>query len=484
MNPSTISIARSVRWIGISQAAQVLIQLAGVLVLAHILPPSDFGLLAMATTVTNFANLFRDMGTGAALIQREHLKPELIETVFWFNVLLGLTLGLTTAALASLAALAFDEPRLQSVLFWLAFAFPLASLSVVHQALLERASRFRSLAAVNINAGIVGLVVAVLCARQGAGVYALVAQTLATTVVATILLWQASRWRPKFHAHLHELKSLTEFSGNLFLFNTANYFHRNADTMLIGRFLGTIDLGLYNLAYRLLLFPLQNITFVVTRAAFPAYSRSQQDIDALATHYLTTLQAIALITAPTMALLWVLRVPFVEIILGQHWLRSTGVIAWLAPVGFLQSIIGTSGMVLMATMRTRVLRNLGFIGVPFLAGSFFLGLPWGIKGVAAAYCLANLVWLFPVLYVVMKALHRDLKPALVAISTPVFAATIAAAAVALLNHTDMLREASAVLLLSIGVISGAIFYILMAWILCRSSLVAFVQSIKCSVEHN
>jgi PST family polysaccharide transporter len=330
----------------------------------------------------------------------------------------------------------------------------------------------------------IGLVVALLYAWKGGGVYALVAQTLVSTAVSSALLWQANKWRPQSCTGLHKLKSLIEFSGNIFLFDVVNYFHRNVDTVLIGRFLGAIDLGLYNLAYRILLFPLQNITFVVTRAAFPIYSRNQQNIDAVAEHYVSTLRTIALVTAPAMALLWALRVPFVEVILGVHWLRSTDVIAWLAPAGFLQSIISTSGTVLMATARTRILRNLGFVGTPFLIASFFLGLPWGITGIAAAYCLANVAWLFPVLHVVMKVLRRDLKTALTAISVPAFAAVIAAAVVALLNHTDMLRQTNAMLLLLLGLFNGTIVYFLITWILCRPSLVALVQSVKGSIEHS
>lgn len=476
MSASTISIAGSVRWIGVGQSAQLLVQLIGVLVLARFVPPEDFGLLAMASTVVAFAALFRDMGTGAALIQRERLSTGLVNAVFWFNVLLGIGLALFTATIGPLAVLAYGDIRLQSVLLWLAAVFPLASVGIVHQSMLQRDSRFLALAAVNVTAGIGGLAVAILLAWKGAGVYALVSQALVTNAICSFLLWWVRGWRPEARFAVGELRTLFSFSGNLVLFNVLNYFHRNADTMLIGRFLGPFELGLYNLAYRVLLLPLQNLTLVVNLATLPAYSRQQRNYDALAEHYVRTLRGIALITGVAMAVVWVTRAELVALLLGNAWLQAADVIAWLAPTGYVQALVGTSGSLLTAIGRTRVLRNLGLVGVPFLICSFVVGLPWGIVGVAAAYAVANLVWMVPVLHVVLRELHRDLRCAVPAIAIPALIA-VGAATVATLGREYMppLEWGPVGRIIWCSLIA-VVFYGTAAWLFLRDAVVELWRS--------
>lgn len=406
MSTVKISIARGLRWAGVSQVGRLVLQLVGLAFLARLLSPAEYGLMAMAATITAFAALLRDMGTGAALVQMKRLPYKLVNAVFWFNAALGMALAIVIVALAPLAALVFREPRLQPLLFALAPIFPVTSLGITHQSLLERESKFRSLAKLELSAAAIGLLAALWLAWRGAGVYALVAQGMVAAVVSTSLLWITSRWRPNCRQGWRHLRRLAGYSANLFLFNTANYFQRNVDTMLIGRFLGSVDLGYYNLAYRVLLFPLQNLTFVVSRAMFPAYSRSQEDDGGIAEHYLSSVAVIAFVTAPLMAVAWALRDPLVLILLGTEWMKSADVLAWLAPVGYMQSIVSTSGVVLAAVGRTDLLRNLGIVGVPFLVASFVAGLPWGITGVAAAYCIANGLWIYPVFRTVMGSLSR------------------------------------------------------------------------------
>jgi O-antigen/teichoic acid export membrane protein len=401
-----ISIRHGVNWIGLAQVGKLGLQLVCIFTLARILPPTDYGLMAMATTIIAFAALLRDMGTGTALIQKASVNSELVSSVFWFNAILGLFLTILFAGLAPIIADGFREPRLMDVLLVLSPVFLVAALGIVQQALLERESKFKRIAMIELVSGLFALACALLTAWKGGGVYALVVQSLVTACISTGLLWLLSRWRPKFRAKVSSLKEIWHFSGNVFLFNTVNYFHRNADSMLIGRFLGANELGFYNIAYRILLVPLQTITFAINRASLPAYSRNQSNKAQIAEHYLHTLETIAFLTAPLMAFLWTFREPLLTVCLGSSWLKAANVIAWLAPVGFLQSMVSTSGAVLNALGRADILRNLGFIGVPFLLFSFVVGLPWGIEGVAAAYCLANIIWVYPVLKVVLWQLAR------------------------------------------------------------------------------
>ncbi|MET4322940.1 MOP flippase family protein [Bradyrhizobium sp. RT5a] len=385
------SAVSNVRWAAAAQIGRVAISLASLTTLARILPTSDFGLLAMATIVTNFAMIIRDMGTSAALIQKSELSGELLDTVFWSNVMFGVGLGGVIALASPLVAAAFREPDIQPLLVYLALAFPIGAAGGSHLALLERNSQFRSIASVEIVSAVSGAAAGIAAALSGFGVLSLVFQTLLGTALSTSLYWVISSWRPTQRWSRTEFIGILGFSANLVGFNLINYFARNADGILIGRFLGSGELGLYSIAYRIMLFPLQNLTFVLNRAFLPIFSGQQHNPAQIGRNYLKMLQFISVVTAPLMLGLWSVRETFVLVLLGEKWRASADIIAWLAPTSFLQSVVSTTGTVLIATGKTRLMRDLGFICSLIYVSSFLLGLSQGVVGVARAYFFANLV---------------------------------------------------------------------------------------------
>jgi O-antigen/teichoic acid export membrane protein len=409
------------RWVALSQGARVVSQLVSMTVLARLLAPDAYGLMALAAIVTNLAYLFRDMGTGAALIQASAVSPKMASTVHWTNQALGLLIGLAIAGAAPLMAHVFHEPQLGAVLLLLAVVFPVTGAGVVHQALLERESKFAVVAGAEIAAALGGLGVALLMAWRGAGVFSLVGQMIASTLVSTTIIVLRSSFRPGRHWDLDEFKAIARFSGNLSLFNVVLYISRNADSMVVGRILGTAALGVYAMAYRLMLFPLQNMTFVVARVLFPVMSRKQESSAEVAALYLRSLAFIAFLTAPLMAGLFALREPFVHVMLGQRWQGSVALLGWLAPVGFIQSLVSSTGTVLMARGSTGLMLRLGVLGAALQVGAVVLGARWGIEGVAAAYLAANLLNAAPALYFSARligigcgALLRSIAPAMAA----------------------------------------------------------------------
>jgi O-antigen/teichoic acid export membrane protein len=392
MRQQTVS---GLRWTTLSQASRLGTQLLSVLILARLLPPSDYGLVAMAAMVTGFASLFSDFGTAAAIIQRPDPSPELLDSVFWLNVSFGVVLAGLLGLIAPLIAFGFAEPRLKEVLRVLLLAFPIASLGAVHQALLEKVSRFRPLAIIESGAAFIGLAGAIWAARSGWGVYSLVLQSLLAAFLSTAGLWLVSQWRPAFKWKTNEILGVMVFSRNLVGFNVFNYFIRNADNILIGRFLGASELGFYSMAYRLMLWPLQNISQVVGRVLFPVFVRLQADQDRLANAYIRATSAITLITAPLMFGFFVLREPFVAVALGDRWLPVANILAWLVPVGLLQSIGTTVGTLYLATGRTDVMFKWGIGAGLLVIPAFCIGLQWGIVGVATAYAIVSLLLFWP-----------------------------------------------------------------------------------------
>jgi O-antigen/teichoic acid export membrane protein len=388
---SSRSILSGFSWSTLSEIGKMAIQLAGVAILTRLLPPSDFGLIALAAVFTTFASLIQDFGTSAALVQRKVINQELISTIFWMNILIGIALCLAVMALAPIAAFLLKEPRLTNVLLTMAIVFPISTAGVMQRALLQRAGRFKTLTRQELTNGICSLVAAIIAAKCGLGVYSLVTQTIVSVTMSTIQTWIVSKDRPTWQWSQTEFRETWHFTSHLLIFRAVTYFARNADNILIGRYLGSVELAWYSMAYRVMLVPLQGMGRVMTRVLLPYYSRDQDDPPKIGRHFVMMLSFLALLFAPAFAMAWGLREPFVVVFFGPKWSRVADVLAWLAPVGLIQTFTYNIGLLLTAVANTRQLRNNGILNTLAFVASFFAGLPFGITGVAASYFAANLI---------------------------------------------------------------------------------------------
>lgn len=314
------SAISSVKWSSISQVARQVLQILTTIVLAKTLSPSDFGLMSMAMVVIGFLNIFRDLGTSSAVIQRRDLSEKLLSSIFWVNVLFGTAVTIVVYFFAPMVASFYNEMRLTPVLKLLSASFLISSAGITQQALMERKLEFTKLARAEIAATFFGAAVGITLAFSGAGVWSLVFQALSSAVVSTILLsFFFSSWRPRLLFDFTETKEVARFSLNLSGFNITNYFVRNADYLLIGKFLGAQELGYYSLAYRIMLYPLQNVTSVISRVMFPVYSRIRDDNKKFKIAYLDVAGTIALITFPMMLGMMGVSNYFVSVFFGEKW---------------------------------------------------------------------------------------------------------------------------------------------------------------------
>jgi PST family polysaccharide transporter len=362
----------------------------------------------MALVFTNFANMVRDMGTSLALIQKEDLTEEIVLTCFWYTVFLGTALGAVVAFLAPLAAIVFTEPRVTGLLLVLALTFPILGSTTVQQALLERQNRFSLLARIETLSAISGLAAGVTAAYLGAGAYSLVLTTLVQASASSGQLWAASALKPRWSWSWNELRVIRRFSDYVVGFTVIDYFGSNMDSLIIGRLLGADSLGLYSLARKIVLLPIQNLSRVASRALYPVMSRQQAAPEEMATLYLRSLSLIAFISAPMFAGLFVLRDLIVLVVLGSKWSAVGGIIFWLAPVGFMHSLLCTSGSVLMARGRSDILFYISLICTPLAVGSYLIGVQWGVTGVAAALFVVTVITDIPNFYIVFRILRPGL----------------------------------------------------------------------------
>jgi PST family polysaccharide transporter len=285
------------------------------------------------------------------------------------------------------------------------------------------------IAAVEIAANIAGIAVGVVSAWQGLGPWAIVLMVLTIELFTTLGAWMLCTWRPGFHLRGMGIGSLLAFGGNLTGFNIINYFARNLDDVLVGRVWGEQALGFYQKAYQLLLMPLQQVREPVAGVAIPTLSRLQGNPERYRHYYCQAVRFIAFLTMPLVTLLGVLSIEAVTLLGGEQW-RETGVIfALLSPAAFFQPVVSTVGWVYVSLDQTRRMRNWGVVFAVILTLGVIAGLPWGARGVAAAYTGIFLILMYPTMVIAYRFSPVSVAAVLGAVRRPMIASLAGAALV-------------------------------------------------------
>lgn len=373
-----------------SQAFKFVFNMASAVVLARLLTPEDYGLIAMVAVVTNFSYPFRNLGLSAATIQRPTIDNRQVSTLFWINVGLSVAIMCLTVGFAPVVAWFYGEPRLTWITIAIALGFILSGFAVQHEALLKRQMRFFGLAASEVAAMIMGTVAAISLAWYGAGYWALVSANLVNALSFTVGVWIACRWRPSLPTRNSGVRSMLRFGSNLTANNVINYIARNIDNLLIGRVWGPVQLGLYTRAYQLLLLPLEQISAPIDGVATTALSRLTDAPERYKRAYLRMLEKLAMVTMPAMALMIATSDWLVHVLLGPQWLETGRIFALLGIVGLVEPISNTMGWLLISQARTHHLVQWGLIDGVLSIVSILVGLPWGAIGVAASYAITGL----------------------------------------------------------------------------------------------
>ena len=303
----------------------------------------------------------------------------------------------------------------------LSIIFTISGLSVQHNALLTRQMRFLPIAAIRVISLVSGILVAIVTAYYGFGYWALVFNSLTNITVGTLGSWFACKWIPGLPSRKAGVGAMIKFGADLVSFDVVNYFARNLDNILIGRFLGAATLGLYSKAYQLLMMPITNLRGPITNVAMPALSRLQDEPEKYRDYYLKCVSLLAFVSMPLVAFMFVCTDQLIMLLLGSQWLGAGVLFKILAVAAFIEPISGTTGMVLISTGQSRRYLRIGLVGSVFVCLSFVVGLPWGAKGVATGYAFTKYVLLMPVLCYAFKDTTVSIKDFFSAIFKPLIA---------------------------------------------------------------
>jgi PST family polysaccharide transporter len=378
-----------------SQTANFALRLGSLMVLARILDPKDFGLVAMVTVITGVFTLFKDAGLSAATVQRETISSEQMSTLFWVNLLVGVTLALLLVAVAPIISAFYHEPRL----FWITVAlgadFVFTGATAQHSALLQRQMRFDTIALIDMIALLAGITVAIATALSGWGYWALVGQVVTLPGAYAVCTWAAVRWIPGMPSRHVGIRSMMRFGGTVTLNCLVVYIAYNLEKVLLGRFWGADALGIYGRAYQLINIPTDNLNSSISGVAFSALSRIQDDPERQKRYFLKGYSLILALTLPITLACAVLANDMILIFLGPKWKEAVPIFRLLAPTILIFGLINPFAWLLFSTGHVGRSLKIALVIAPLAIASYLIGLPHGPGGVAFAYSAAMMLWVIP-----------------------------------------------------------------------------------------
>jgi len=380
----------------LSQTAVFAVQMLATVVLARLLTPADFGLLAMVTTFSLLLMNFGLNGFTEVVLQREDVDHRLASNLFWINVAMGIVLAVGFAAAGPLLAWLYAEPRVIAVAGAIALTILFTSVSVEHLALLMRAMRFADVSANQILARAISVSVAIVLACMGSGYWALVAGAVALPLATSAGAWIWCRWIPGLPRRDDRTIPALRFAIYTYGCFTVGYFMRNMDNLLIGWRFGPEALGLYKKAFDLFTIPVE-VSAPVTRVAVSALSRLTGDSARRGRHLLGALAPLAFIGMGLGVNLTLIGKDLLFLLLGPQWTESGLIFTFLAPATGLMLIYLVQVWIHLSIGRADRLFRWGIFEFTMITVLFLLGLRWGPLGVAAAWVAYFCVFTIPAL---------------------------------------------------------------------------------------
>lgn len=350
--------ATGVAWTGGATLLTTALYFVQLTVLARLLAPADFGLMAMVMVVLGLLSAFVDMGISNAIIHRQDTGREQLSSLYWLNIFAGVAIYCAVILVAPLAAALFGEARLTELIMWAGLVTLVIPLGQQFQILLQKQLRFKVLVGIEVCGAFAGSASSIGLALYGFGVYALVwgyvFGALITSLLALTIGW--NRWRPRLYFRWSEIRGYLSFGLFQLGERTANYIGSRVDQLLLGTFLGAEALGYYSLALNLVMLPVQRLNPAFTRVAFPIFARIQTENERLRHSYMRLVEVVAASNFPLFFIIAAAAPVFVDVFWGEKWAPSIILIQILAFVALLRSTGNPVGSLLLAKGRA----DLGF----------------------------------------------------------------------------------------------------------------------------
>jgi len=463
------------------QSARLLLQIAGIVLLARLLNPSDYGVLAMVTAIIGVAEVLRDFGLAPAAIQAPTLSSQERSNLFWLNGLIGLLLSGLVAAAALPIAYLYGDASLAMVVIALAPVYLLNGFSTQLRAHLSREFRFGALVGAELLGQAAGLAVGLAMAFLGYGYWALVAMQLTQAFVILIAIASVGRWVPGAYRRSTPIGHFVRYGSSLLATQLVIYASANVDSILIGLRYGASQLGQYNRAFQMLILPLNQLTSPATRVALPVLSRLQHDPARFSRYMARGQLCLAWLVLPVFTFTAANAAPVVDLVLGPGWNGVVPLFQILAVGGCFQALSYTTQWAFLAMGRTN--SNLKFAAITrsgmiilIITGSFI-----GPLGVAAAYSVSvALIWIAGLWWI--NLFLAVPSAVLIAQGLRTLGVMSAIAGSMLLLHTVVVIDSDWLELIASAVVAGVVFALALTIPAIRRDVAAVLGVVKTVVD--
>jgi teichuronic acid exporter len=347
---------KGVKWTGISTLIITAIQIIQFALLGKIMSLSEFGLVGMITTIVVFAQILLDLGFGTAVIQKEVVSERVLSTLFWLNMAVGIGLFVLLFLLSPFIAMYFQRSELVELIRLLAVMFLIAPVGQQCQYLLQKELRFNLLGLIEAGTTIISFLTMVILIFTIRPIYAFVISQVVMNSLKGILyfLCYQKKWRPSFVFDLSECKEYMAFGAYQLASRLVNRIGSNIDVILIGRFMGAEALGIYNLAYQIVTIPVLKINPIITRVAFPVFSKSHQNQVLLTDGFLHMTKLLSLVSFPILMGLTAVSNVFILTIFGEKWMDAVPIVQIMAIVGILRVLMNPNGSIIFAKGKANI----------------------------------------------------------------------------------------------------------------------------------
>ncbi len=471
-------VATGTAWSLSSHAVHFLFEAVRIAVLARLLVPEDYGLVAMATVIIGLAAALQDLGLNIATVTREDVTHTKISALFWINIAFGVALALGIAALSRPIAWFYDDARLVDVTLALAPTFLLNALSIQHQAVLRRQMRFAALTGVRLASNVTGILVGIALAWRGAGYWALVSIPLVTAGTNAALVWRASRWRPGAFRFESGTGELVAFGARVTGGNMVNHLATNLDQILLGWWWGAAPLGFYTRASTLVNVPIRRVVTPVSSVVLSSLSRLVGDPERYRAAYLRVLEKLALVFMPGSVLLACTSEELVPLILGAGWEPVAPLVALLAVVAFVRPLDATSNWLFITQDRADERLTWSLAAALMTGLAAVAGVRFGALGVACGIAAAALVRVPLLLWVLTRRGPLRVADFLGTLAAPCIASAGALAALLAIEPTLAALDTGIRVAAATGVAAGVVLGILVVMPRGRAALRDVVATVR------
>jgi O-antigen/teichoic acid export membrane protein len=456
----------AVRWTTTVTVARVVLQTLQLIVLARLISPQDFGLMAMIISVTAFIQLFADLGVSNSIIHAREISQPVLSTLYWLNVAVGAALSLAVAAASPWVASFYSEPHLAAPLALAGLSFLLLAIGQQVKVLAEKRLAFKRVAIVELTSAVVSTALTVTAAFLGAGVYSLVIGVLSLSGGNSLLyiLFARDGWRPGFELRFGEASH--HLRAGLYLLGTslANTATLQMDVIFVGRLLGSAILGTYTVPRELCLKVMMATNPIMTRVGTPLMAEAQNDKDLLRRVYLSTIRMTSSVNFPIYGAIAAFRHEITAVVFGANWAGSADLLGIMAIWGMFRSLGNPVGSLLYGTGNVR-LALAQSLGVTILVlPTIYFGSLWGAAGVAWALTMFYLVFAFALWFFVVEPITAvRLWPYTEQWVTPFLVTALACA----LAMTAVAPIEMTIVRLLVGLSVGGVAYLALSWLLNR-----------------